>query len=107
MRPNIEDVSEVRPEPTTEHCLREVERVMLFIADAQRRCLRTADELEQIGADSDYVEALRESAAAMRREHDKLLRSTHFRVPQDPLPDLPRIESRSLDEDQEQQRMAI
>ncbi len=92
-------------EPTKEHCLREVERAMLYIADAQRKAERTAAQLEAEGAEARYVNALRTAAAALRAEHGRLLASTHFTVPDEPLrgggEDLKREEGAS------QQRMAL
>ena len=78
---------------------------MLFIADAQRRSERIADELESAGAEDRYVNALRTAAGAMRAEHNRLLNSTHFTVPDEPLADFPDVEERQ--EDSDQQRMAI
>ena len=91
--------------PDKEHCLREVERAMLFIADAQRRAEKIADELESADAEDRYVNALRTAAGALRAEHNRLLNSTHFTVPDEPIADFPEIEERRKDSDQ--QRMAI
>lgn len=94
-----------RSEPDKEHCLREVERAMLFIAGAQRKAEAIATELEGQGADEQYVNALRTAAGALRAEHNRLLNSTHFTVPDEPLQDFPEVEERK--EDSDQQRMAI
>lgn len=93
------------PEATKEHCLREVERAMLYIADAQRKAEAIAAELERTVAEEHYVNALRTAAGALRAEHNRLLNATHFTVPDEPIAAFPEVEERPADPDQ--QRMAI
>lgn len=85
--------------------LRDVERVMMYIAEAQRKADEMAGKLASEGAQERVVAALQTASAALRAEHNRLLNSTHFVVPDTPLPKFP--SSPEEDAASDQQRMAI
>lgn len=91
-------------ETAREDALRELERVMMYIAEAQRKAEDVGDALARGEADSKFVTALKTAASALRAEHNRLLNSTHFDIPETPIPSLEAEEER---EAAEQQRMAI
>lgn len=89
-----------------EHALREVERAMMYIAQARRKAEQIAGALAADGAEDRYVDALRTAAAALNAEHNRLLNSTHFVVPDEPLTEFPPEADDEAQRD-DQQRMAL
>jgi hypothetical protein len=85
--------------------LRDVERVMMYIAEAQRKADEMGRKLASEAAPERVVAALLTASAALRAEHNRLLNSTHFVVPGDPIPKFPA--NPDEDEASDQQRMAI
>ena len=71
---------------TQEDHAREVERVLMYIAQAQRKAEEIACELTREGAEARFVNGLTTAAAALKAEHNRLLNTTHFPVP-DQAPD--------------------
>jgi hypothetical protein len=99
-------MADVQDDRARESHLREVERAMLYIAEARLKADVVADALEKDGADARHVTALRDAAEALRAEHNRLLSRTHFHVPEDELAETrERNEPQELDE--HQQRMAV
>lgn len=93
------------PNNSQEDTLRDVERVMMYIAEAQRKAEEMASELAAKGAEERIVAALQTAAGALRAEHNRLLNRTHFVVPDEQLPEFP---EQPVEEDaSDQQRMAI
>ncbi|MGH2950448.1 MAG: hypothetical protein ACRDKX_00180 [Solirubrobacterales bacterium] len=103
---------------TQEDHAREVERVLMYIAQAQRKAEEIAAALEKDGAEERFVNGVRTAAAALWAEHNRLLNTTHFPVPDGPpaKPDQQSADGGSLldeaaDSDgappADQQRMAI
>lgn len=68
---------------TQEDHAREVERALMYIAQAQRKSAEIASALAKGGAEERLVIALRTAASALRAEHNRLLNRTHFPVPDD------------------------
>lgn len=69
---------------TQEDHIREVERVLMYIDQAQRKAEEIASELARDGAEARFVDGLATAAAALRAEHNRLLNTTHFPVPDEP-----------------------
>jgi hypothetical protein len=61
---------------------KEVERVLLFVSDAQERARRAADQLRQDGADSHVVEAIEGAQDELADLHRRLMQSTYYAVPE-------------------------
>lgn len=101
----MREVPGPRDEQAHEDDLRDVERVMMYIAEAQRKAEEVGRDLAARGAERRILDALATAAAAMRVEHNRLLNRTHFVVPEEGPPQLPGAETR--DEAADQQRMAI
>lgn len=98
-------MAEQRDEQAREDDLRDVERVMMYIAEAQRKAEEVGGELAARGAERRIIDALATAAAAMRVEHNRLLNRTHFVVPETaPMPELSGADSA---DEADQQRMAI
>lgn len=68
---------------TQEDHAREVERVLMYIAEAHRKAEEIAETLAKEGAEDRFVQGLRTAAAALWAEHNRLLNTTHFPVPDD------------------------
>ena len=94
------------PKAASEDELRDVERVMMYIAEAHRKAEEMARKLAAEGAQERIVKALQTASAALRAEHNRLLNSTHFVVPDTPLPAMPPSPEEG-DAASDQQRMAI
>lgn len=62
---------------------REVERALMYIEQAQRKCEEIARSLADDGAEERLTDALRTAAGALRAEHNRLLNRSHFPVPED------------------------
>ena len=69
---------------TQEDHAREVERVLMYIAQAHRKAEEIAAQLAKEGAERRFVDGLETAAAALLAEHNRLLNTTHFPVPEDP-----------------------
>ncbi|MGH2986320.1 MAG: hypothetical protein ACRDLO_06505 [Solirubrobacterales bacterium] len=69
---------------TQEDHIREVERVLMYIEEAERKAQEIATALVKDGAEERLVDGLRTAATALRAEHNRLLNRTHFPVPDDP-----------------------
>lgn len=91
--------------------VRDVERVMLYIAEARQKARQIADALEKDGAEPRYVEALRDAAEALWAEHNRLLNRTHFYVTEEDWERVREQERRAAEDraelDAQQQRMAV
>lgn len=92
-------------EAAREDAMRDVERVMMYIAQAQRKADEIAQSLAKTGTDEQIVAALQTASGALRAEHNRLLNRTHFVVPDEPLTALPDVPAE--DDPGNQQRMAI
>lgn len=68
-------------ERAEEDHLREVDRVLLYISEANVRAERAVRELREKGADERFVRALQTAAAAMNAEHKRLMNATFYSVP--------------------------
>jgi hypothetical protein len=66
----------------TERQSSEVEKVLLFISDAQSRARRASELVERDGADAHIVEALRETQAELGDLHRRLMQGTYYAVPE-------------------------
>jgi hypothetical protein len=66
----------------TERQSSEVEKVLLFISDAQSRARRASELVERDGADAHIVEALREAQAELGDLHRRLMQGTYYAVPE-------------------------
>jgi hypothetical protein len=64
--------------------VREVERALMYIEQAQRKCEEIAASLAQEGAEDRLIDGLRTAAGALRAEHNRLLNRSHFPVPDGP-----------------------
>jgi len=63
--------------------IREVERALMYIAQARRKAEEIAAALAKEGAEERLVTGLQTAAAALRAEHNRLLNTSHFPVPDD------------------------
>lgn len=61
--------------------LREVDRVLLYVAEARLKAAEIAATLESEQADERFVVAVREAAEAMEAEHKRLMNATFYSVP--------------------------
>lgn len=59
----------------------EVEKVLLFISDAQERARRAADRIEKDEAEPHVVEALRVASDELSALHRRLMQGTYYAVP--------------------------
>lgn len=59
----------------------EVEKVLLFISDAETRARQATDRLEKRGADRHVIDALRASDEELGRLHRRLMQQTYYAVP--------------------------
>jgi len=66
---------------TQEDHAREVERVLMYIAQAHRKAKEIVAQLAKDGAEQRFVDGLQTAAAALLAEHNRLLNTTHFPVP--------------------------
>ncbi len=66
---------------TEEDHIREVERALMYIAEAKQKAEEIAEALEREGAEQRLISGLRTAAAALRAEHNRLLNTSHFPVP--------------------------
>ena len=66
----------------TERQSSEVEKVLLFISDAQSRARRASELVERDGADAHIVEALREAQTELGDLHRRLMQGTYYAVPE-------------------------
>lgn len=94
---------------TQEDHVREVERALMYIAQAKRKCEEIAEELAKAGAEDRLVDGLRTAGAALRAEHNRLLNRSHFPVPEESaVPATPAADGAEEEQPPEsQQRMAI
>jgi hypothetical protein len=69
---------------TQEDSVREVERALMYIEQAQRKCEEIAGSLAKAGAEERFVTALWTASSAMKAEHNRLLNTSHFPVPDEP-----------------------
>jgi hypothetical protein len=60
----------------------EVERVLLFVSDAQERARRTADQIESDGGPEHVVEALRATQRDLESVRRQLMQGTFYAVPE-------------------------
>lgn len=58
----------------------EVEKVLLFISDAQQRAARASERIEKDGADPETVQALRDAEAGLGELHRGLMQRTYYAV---------------------------
>ncbi len=61
---------------------REVERVLLFVSDAQERARRAAEQLRQDGADPHIVQAMLDAQSELGDLHRRLMQGTYYAVPE-------------------------
>ena len=61
--------------------LNEIEKTLLYIAEARDRAQRTRVALEAGGAESHLVSALKATEQALADDHRKLMQRTFFAVP--------------------------
>jgi hypothetical protein len=59
----------------------EVEKVLLFISDAQERARRARERIEKDDADPHVVEALRDTQTELGDLHRRLMQGTYYAVP--------------------------
>lgn len=59
----------------------EVEKVLLYISDAQERARRASDRIEKDGADAHIVEAVRQAQRDLGDLHRRLMQGTYYAVP--------------------------
>ena len=69
---------------TREDHVREVERALMYIEQAQRKCEEIARSLVKEGAEERLITGLWTASAAMKAEHNRLLNRSHFPVPDQP-----------------------
>lgn len=60
----------------------EIEKVLLFISDAQERARRAGDCLRQEGADPHLIAALREAQGQLGDVHRRLMQQTFYAIPE-------------------------
>jgi hypothetical protein len=60
----------------------EIEKVLLFVSDAQERARRASERMEQEGADPHVVVALREAQGQLSDVHRRLMQRTFYAVPE-------------------------
>jgi hypothetical protein len=60
---------------------KEVERVLLFVSDAQERARSAADQLRRDGADDHIVEAIEAAQEDLAALHRRLMHSTYYAAP--------------------------
>jgi hypothetical protein len=58
----------------------EVEKTLLYIAEARQRSEKAARELEQGGGEEHLIDALRDSSEALAAVHRQLMQGTFFAV---------------------------
>ena len=58
----------------------EVEKALLYIAEARQRCEKAVRDLERVGGEEHLIDALREGAAELSDTHRRLMQSTFFAV---------------------------
>ncbi len=100
---------------TQEDHAREVERVLMYIAQAYRKAEEIGAALAKDEAEERFVNGLRTAVAALRAEHNRLLNTTHFPVPEErPQAEAPSedgssslLDSEADEPPADQQRMAI
>jgi hypothetical protein len=56
----------------------EVEKVLLFISDAQERARRASERIEKEGAEAHVVDALRDAQADLGALHRTLMQRTYY-----------------------------
>jgi len=71
--------------PMTEQESKEVEKVLLHIADVRSRTRRAAEALEKDGGAKHVVQALRDSEEQLAGLHRTLSQSTYYAVADDAL----------------------
>ena len=100
---------------TQEDHIREVERALMYIEQAQFKCEQIAAALAKDGAEERLINGLATAASALKAEHNRLLNTSHFPVPDEPEPAAEPADSQAdtlLDSEPgepptEQQRMAL
>ena len=60
----------------------EVEKVLLFISDAQERARRASERIEKDGAEAHIVAAVRQAQAELGDLHRRLMQGTYYAVPE-------------------------
>lgn len=60
----------------------EVEKVLLYISDAQERARRASDRIEKDDADAHIVAALRDAQRDLGDLHRRLMQGTYYAVPE-------------------------
>jgi hypothetical protein len=60
----------------------EVEKVLLFISDAQQRASRASERVAKDGADPKVVEALNEAETQLGDLHRRLMQATYYALHQ-------------------------
>jgi hypothetical protein len=60
----------------------EIEKVLLYIADARQRAEGAAKKLAKSGGDSHLVAALAEAERSLKEVHRTLMQSSYFAVPE-------------------------
>ena len=60
----------------------EVEKVLLFISDAQARARRAGESIEKDGGEEHIVAALREAQTELGTLHRRLMQGTYYAVPE-------------------------
>lgn len=60
----------------------EVEKVLLFISDAQERARRACESIEKDGGEEHIVTALRDAQMELGTLHRRLMQGTYYAVPE-------------------------
>lgn len=61
---------------------REVERVLLFVSDAQERARRATEQLQRDGADPHIVQAMADAQDDLADLHRRLMQGSYYAVPE-------------------------
>jgi hypothetical protein len=59
----------------------EVERILLFVSDAQERARRGAERIAKEGAEPHIVDALRQAQSELGDLHRRLMQETYYATP--------------------------
>lgn len=60
---------------------KEVERVLLFVSDAQERAGRASEQLRRDGAEPHIVQAMVDAQTDLAALHRRLMQGTYYAVP--------------------------
>jgi len=64
-----------------EEHFREIEKVLLYVSDAQERAPRAGERISKAGAEPHLVNALDEAASELSALHRRLMQGTYWAVP--------------------------